>query len=146
MRPGGAPSSPVTSANCRRFTNRFPRSSRLCIHWPTRRGIRCGTGPGGVLPCVLRGPAMSPGPARAITGPLADMRALPLIFYAAATTAYGAHFAWRDPRLGRLATGLLAAGLLAHTFLIGVQTVQGGHAPLVGTTAALSAFVWLLGL
>ena len=33
---------------------------------------------------------MSPGPARAITGLLADMRALPLIFYAAATTAYGA--------------------------------------------------------
>jgi ABC-type transport system involved in cytochrome c biogenesis permease subunit len=74
------------------------------------------------------------------------MRALPLIFYAAATTAYGAHFAWRDARLGRLATGLLAAGLLAHTFLIGMQTVQAGHAPLVGTTAALSAFVWLLGL
>jgi ABC-type transport system involved in cytochrome c biogenesis permease subunit len=74
------------------------------------------------------------------------MRALPLLFYAAAATAYGAHFAWRDPRVGRLATGLLATGLLAHTFLIGMQTVQAGHAPLVGTTAAISAFVWLLGL
>jgi ABC-type transport system involved in cytochrome c biogenesis permease subunit len=74
------------------------------------------------------------------------MRALPLLFYAAAATAYGAHFAWRDPRVGRLGTGLLASGLLAHTFLIGMQTVQAGHAPLVGTTAALSAFVWLLGL
>ena len=74
------------------------------------------------------------------------MRALPLLFYAAAATAYGAHFAWRDPRVGRMATGLLATGLLAHTFLIGMQTVQAGHAPLVGTTAAVSAFVWLLGL
>src|SRR5262245_63255849 len=27
-----------------------------------------------------------------------------------------------------------------------MQTVQGGYAPLVGTTAAVSAFVWLLGL
>jgi ABC-type transport system involved in cytochrome c biogenesis permease subunit len=27
-----------------------------------------------------------------------------------------------------------------------MQTVQAGHAPLVGTTAAISAFVWLLGL
>lgn len=74
------------------------------------------------------------------------MRAVPLLFYAAAAAGYGAHFAWRDPRVGRLATGLLAGGLLAHTFLIGMQTVQAGHAPLVGTTAAISAFVWLLGL
>lgn len=74
------------------------------------------------------------------------MRLLPLLCYAAATAAYAAHFAWRDVRVGRLATALLGAGLLAHTFLIGMQTVQAGHAPLVGTTAAVSAFVWLLGL
>src|SRR5688500_14860464 len=74
------------------------------------------------------------------------MRFAPLLFYAAAAAAYARHFAGREPRTGRLATGLLAAGLLAHTFLIGMQTVQAGHAPLVGTTAAVSAFVWLLGL
>ena len=74
------------------------------------------------------------------------MHLLPLLLYAAASGAYLAHFAWRDPRTGRLATGLLAGGVLAHTFLIGMRTVQVGHAPLVGTTAALSAFVWLLGL
>lgn len=74
------------------------------------------------------------------------MRLLPLLLYAAATAAYLAHFARRDPRVGRLATALLAAGVLAHTFLIGMHTVQVGHAPLVGTTAAISAFVWLLGL
>ena len=74
------------------------------------------------------------------------MHLLPLLLYAAAAAAYVAHFAWRDPRVGRLATALLGGGVLAHTFLIGMQTVQGGHAPLVGTTAAISAFVWLLGL
>nr|MBA3295965.1 hypothetical protein [Acidobacteriota bacterium] len=67
------------------------------------------------------------------------MRLVPLLFYAAAAAAYAAHFAWRDIRIGRLATALLGGGLLSHTFLIGMQTVQGGHAPLVGTTAAVSA-------
>ena len=74
------------------------------------------------------------------------MRVVPLLFYAAAAAAYAGHFAWRDPRIGRLATALLGGGLVAHTFLIGMQTVHAGHAPLVGTTAAISAFVWLLGL
>lgn len=74
------------------------------------------------------------------------MHLVPLVFYAAAAAAYLTHFAWRDPRVGRLSTALLGGAVLAHTFLIGMQTVQVGHAPLVGTTAAVSAFVWLLGL
>src|SRR5262245_18541734 len=74
------------------------------------------------------------------------MHLVPLLLYAAAAAAYVAHFAWRDPRVGRLATALMAGGVFAHTFLIGMQTVQAGHAPLVGTSAAISAFVWLLGL
>ena len=75
------------------------------------------------------------------------MRAwIPLFLYAAAAIAYVMHFARRDERVGRSATALLAAGVVAHTFLIGMQTVQAGYAPLVGTTAAISAFVWLLGL
>ena len=71
---------------------------------------------------------------------------LPVVLYAASAAAYLAHFARRDPRAGRLATALLGAGVLAHTFLIGMRTVEAGYAPLVGTTAAISAFVWLLGL
>ena len=74
------------------------------------------------------------------------MHLVPLVLYAAAAAAYMAHFAWRDPRTGRFATSLLAGGAIAHTFLIGMQTVHAGHAPLVGTTAAISAFVWLLAL
>ena len=74
------------------------------------------------------------------------MHLVPLVLYAAAAAGYLTHFAWRDPRTGRLATVLLAGAVLAHTFLIGMQTVQVGHAPLVGTTAAVSAFVWLLGI
>src|SRR3954468_16927005 len=74
------------------------------------------------------------------------MHLVPVVFYAAAAAAYAMHFASRQPRTGRTATALLGAGVLAHTFLIGMQTVEAGHAPLVGTTAAISAFVWLLGL
>ena len=74
------------------------------------------------------------------------MHLLPLLLYAAAAVAYALHFARRQPRVGRTATGLLVGGVLAHTFLIGMQTMEAGHAPLVGTTAAISAFVWLLAL
>ena len=74
------------------------------------------------------------------------MHLLPLALYAAAAAAYAVHFTRRDPRSGRLATAALGAGVLAHTFVIGMQTMQAGNAPLVGTTAAVSAFVWLLGL
>ncbi|MEO8520357.1 MAG: cytochrome c biogenesis protein CcsA [Acidobacteriota bacterium] len=74
------------------------------------------------------------------------MHLLPLLLYAAAAAAYAAHFARRDARTARLATATLGAGVLAHTFVIGMQTVQAGNLPLVGTAAAISAFVWLLGL
>jgi ABC-type transport system involved in cytochrome c biogenesis permease subunit len=71
---------------------------------------------------------------------------LPVVLYAAAAAAYLINFSRRDTRAGRAATALLAGGVLAHTFLIGMQTMEAGYAPLVGTTAAVSAFVWLLGL
>ena len=74
------------------------------------------------------------------------MRFIPLLLYGCATAAYVAHFARRDRTTARTATGLLGIAILAHTFLIGMQTVEAGHAPLVGTTAAVSAFVWLLGM
>ena len=63
---------------------------------------------------------------------------LPVLLYAASALAYFAHFARRNPATGRLATGLLGGAVLAHTFLIGMQTMQAGYAPLVGTTAALA--------
>jgi ABC-type transport system involved in cytochrome c biogenesis permease subunit len=74
------------------------------------------------------------------------MHLIPLLLYGCAAGAYLAHFAGRDKAIGRLATGLLGAAVLSHTFIIGMRTVQVGHAPLVGTTAAVSAFVWLLAL
>jgi ABC-type transport system involved in cytochrome c biogenesis permease subunit len=71
---------------------------------------------------------------------------LPLLIYAGAAGAYFAHFSRRDATTGRLASGLLGAAVLAHTFFIGMQTMDAGYAPLVGTTAVVSAFVWLLAL
>jgi ABC-type transport system involved in cytochrome c biogenesis permease subunit len=71
---------------------------------------------------------------------------LPFGLYIAAAAAYCVHFFTRDVRVGRAATATLGGAVLAHTFLIGMQTMEAGYAPLVGTTAAVSAFVWLLGL
>ena len=72
--------------------------------------------------------------------------ALPLLFYAAASVAYAIYFARRNVRAGLAGTGALMLGALVHTFLIGMQTVEVGYVPFAGTTAALSAFVWLLAL
>jgi ABC-type transport system involved in cytochrome c biogenesis permease subunit len=72
--------------------------------------------------------------------------ALPLAFYVLALVAYTIHFARRAPSAGRAATALLVGGSMAHTFVIGMQTMEAGHVPFAGTTQAISTFVWLLGL
>ncbi len=74
------------------------------------------------------------------------MNFVPLVLYAAALVAYAWHFAQRDPLLGRTATTLLVAATLAHTFVIGMQTMEFGHVPVAGATSAISTFVWLLAL
>ena len=74
------------------------------------------------------------------------MFALPLFFYVCALGAYTVHFARRAPLAGRIATTLLVAGALAHTFVVGMQTMEAGHLPFAGTTQAISTFVWLLAL
>ncbi|HSL24228.1 MAG TPA: cytochrome c biogenesis protein CcsA [Vicinamibacterales bacterium] len=74
------------------------------------------------------------------------MDLLPLLLYLSAASAYALYFASPDRRRGHVATALLASGVLAHTFVIGMRTMEWGHAPFAGTSAAISAFVWLLGL
>jgi ABC-type transport system involved in cytochrome c biogenesis permease subunit len=69
-----------------------------------------------------------------------------LALYALAAVGYAWHFLRRDRRAGRWATACLVAGILSHTFMIGMQTVQTGHVPLAGMSEAVSAFVWLLAL
>jgi ABC-type transport system involved in cytochrome c biogenesis permease subunit len=70
----------------------------------------------------------------------------PLIGYFVAALVYGLHFARRDSRTGQLATAFLGVAVLAHTFVIGMQTSELGHLPLAGTTQAVGMFVWLLSL
>jgi ABC-type uncharacterized transport system permease subunit len=72
------------------------------------------------------------------------MNAAPLTFYLASLVAYAWHFARRQPSVGLAATTFLAAGVLTHTFVIGMQTMEAGHVPLAGTTSAISTFVLLL--
>jgi ABC-type transport system involved in cytochrome c biogenesis permease subunit len=74
------------------------------------------------------------------------MNAVPLALYMAALAAYAWHFAWRTSGVGRTATTLLVAAALAHTFIVGMQTVEAGHIPVAGPTSAISTFVWLLAL
>src|SRR5205809_5391308 len=74
------------------------------------------------------------------------MNLVPLALYAAACVAYISHFARRQPAVGRTATTLLVAAALAHTFVIGMQTMQVGQVPIAGVTSAISMFVWLLAL
>jgi ABC-type transport system involved in cytochrome c biogenesis permease subunit len=71
---------------------------------------------------------------------------LPLVLYAAAGVAYVVHFARRSPSAGRTATTLLLFGALAHTFVIGMETMDVWHMPFASTSRAISTFVWLLAL
>jgi ABC-type transport system involved in cytochrome c biogenesis permease subunit len=74
------------------------------------------------------------------------VNALPLILYAAAGIAYAIHFAQRRPAVGRAATTLLLFGALAHTFVIGMQTMEVRHVPFANPSRAVSTFVWLMTL
>ena len=74
------------------------------------------------------------------------MNLLPLILYAAAGIAYAIHFARRDVTIGRTATTLLLLGVLSHTFVIGMQTMEVRHVPFANPSRAVSTFVWLLTL
>jgi ABC-type transport system involved in cytochrome c biogenesis permease subunit len=71
---------------------------------------------------------------------------IPLLLYVAAAVAYGVHFARRNPAAGRAATTLLLAAALAHTFAIGMQTMEVRHVPVANPSRAISTFVWLLAL
>jgi ABC-type transport system involved in cytochrome c biogenesis permease subunit len=74
------------------------------------------------------------------------MNFVPLAFYSASLIAYAWHFARRNPIVGKTATTMLVAGALAHTFVIGMQTMEAGHVPITDSTTATSTFVWLLAL
>jgi ABC-type transport system involved in cytochrome c biogenesis permease subunit len=71
---------------------------------------------------------------------------LPLALYAAAVVVYAIHFAKREPAIGRAATTLLLLGILAHTFVIGMQTMEVRHVPISNPSRAVSSFVWMLAL
>jgi ABC-type transport system involved in cytochrome c biogenesis permease subunit len=69
-----------------------------------------------------------------------------LALYAGAAITYGLHFARREPSAGRTATTLLMVAVLAHTFVIAMQTMEAGQFPITNTARAVSAFVWVLAL
>jgi ABC-type transport system involved in cytochrome c biogenesis permease subunit len=72
--------------------------------------------------------------------------AAPFALYLVAAVAYAVHFARRMAVTGRVATTALIAAVIAHTFVIGMQTMAAGHLPFASATSAISTFVWLLAL
>jgi ABC-type transport system involved in cytochrome c biogenesis permease subunit len=71
---------------------------------------------------------------------------IPLVLYAAAAIVYAVHFAKRQPGVGRAATTLLLLAALAHTFVIGMQTMEVRHVPIANFSRAVSSLVWMLAL
>jgi ABC-type transport system involved in cytochrome c biogenesis permease subunit len=59
------------------------------------------------------------------------MNVYPLALYIVAFAAYLWHFANRQPAVGRAATTLLVAAALTHTFVVGMQTMEAGHVPVM---------------
>lgn len=74
------------------------------------------------------------------------MSVLEPALYALGAVLYALHFVRRQPAVGRAATGALSAGVVVHTFLLGMATVRESALPLVGAGDALSGFVWLLAI
>jgi ABC-type transport system involved in cytochrome c biogenesis permease subunit len=74
------------------------------------------------------------------------MNAILLILYAVAGAAYAVQFSRRTFSTSRVATVLLVLAALAHTFVIGMETMRVGHVPATSATSAISTFVWLLAL
>ena len=74
------------------------------------------------------------------------MNLLPLVLYVAAGVAYAIHFSRRDMTVGRTATTLLLLGLLAHTFVIGMETMEVRHVPFANPSRLVSTLAWLLTL
>jgi len=72
------------------------------------------------------------------------MNLVPFVLYCCAFVGYSLHFARRTAISARLATTMLAAATLAHTFIIGMRTMEVGQVPVFDATSAISMFVWLL--
>lgn len=72
------------------------------------------------------------------------MYAIPLAIYTLSFLAYVLHFVRRHAEVGRAATTLLVAGALAHTFVVGMQTMEVAHVPVTNASSAISTFVLLL--
>ena len=97
-----------------------------------------------------RGPGITaerhPADEKGVLRPDGPLNFLPLALYAAAVVVYAIHFAKRQPSIGRTATTVLLLGVLAHTFVIGMQTMEVRHVPFSNTSTAVSSFVWMLAL
>jgi ABC-type uncharacterized transport system permease subunit len=74
------------------------------------------------------------------------VNAVPLVIYLVAAALYAVHFSRRSATIGRAATTVLVAAAFAHTFVVGMETMEVWNAAFAGASRAASTFVWLLAL
>jgi ABC-type transport system involved in cytochrome c biogenesis permease subunit len=74
------------------------------------------------------------------------VNAIPLFLYLAAGILYAFYFTTRRVTVGHAATAVLGLGVVAHTFITGMETMAAGRVPIAGIAEAVSMFVWLLAL
>jgi ABC-type uncharacterized transport system permease subunit len=74
------------------------------------------------------------------------MSAVEPLLYALGALLYAWHFVRREAAVGRAGTAALGAGVVVHTFLLGMATVRESALPLAGAGDALSGFVWILAI
>ena len=100
----------VGQPSCRRSTSRFPKNSRASTRMAYSSKNPMRNGAWRRIDVRVNKPGLTARTRRGITPPPVNRHHAPaaLLLYAAAAAAYVAHFAWRDPRVGRLGHG--AAG------------------------------------
>ena len=119
-------------------------ASQYTIGYTSKNGRRDGAFRRIVVQAGRQG--LTPRTKKGLLRPDRTVKIVPLLLYIVSGVAYAVHFARRDPGVGRTATASLLVAALAHTFLIGMQTMEVHHIPLASLPTAVSTFVWLLTL
>lgn len=68
------------------------------------------------------------------------------LIYVASAVFYWSYFVHKRPRWGQWATRLLLSGIVLHTALLGVRTLESRHLPFATLPESISFCVWLFAL
>ena len=133
-----------------RRSRRRVRADRGRTRQPVHAGLHIGESPSRRCMAADRGPGITtehhPADEKGVLRPDSPLNLLPLDPVRRRGRRIRDSFRERQPSVGRAATTLLLLGVLAHTFVIGMQTMEVRHVPFSNTSTAVSSFVWMLAL